>query len=120
MGAWTRPRWDSAPRSCSSATVADTSSSRIGGSPRSAGGTAVVLLGDGRGHFVEPHRRIALFGGGYSGRQGLGSADFNGDGRPDIAISGDDNGDVFVFLGNGKGRFRPAEGTPEYGGIYPP
>jgi hypothetical protein len=80
---------------------------------------ASVLFGDGRGHFVEPKRGLFLEGGGWGGRPGLSTADFNGDGRADLVVSGNDNGDVFVYLGNGKGRFRLAEGTPEYGGIYP-
>ncbi len=82
-------------------------------------GTAIVALGDGRGHFVEPSSRILLSGGGYSGPPGLNTADFNGDHHADVAVSGNDNGDVFVYLGNGRGRFRLAEGSPEYGGIYP-
>jgi FG-GAP-like repeat len=81
-------------------------------------GAVAVLFGDGRGHFAEPNQRIFLSGGGYSGGQ-VRTADFNGDGRADLAVSGNDNGDVFVYLGTGTGRFRPAEGTPEYGGIYP-
>ena len=67
---------------------------------------------------AEPGARILLSGGGYSGRPDLNTADFNGDHHADVAISGNDNGDVFVYLGNGRGRFRLAEGTPEYGGIY--
>ena len=82
-------------------------------------GTAIVALGDGRGHFAERSSRILLSGGGYSGGPGLNSADFNGDHHADVAVSGIENGDVFVYLGNGRGRFRLAEGTPEYGGIYP-
>jgi hypothetical protein len=82
-------------------------------------GQVVVAFGDGRGHFAERSQRILLSGGGYSGRQGLSTADFNGDGRADLAISGNDNGDAFVYLGSGTGRFRLAEGSPEYGGIYP-
>jgi hypothetical protein len=82
-------------------------------------GNAVVLFGDGRGHFAEPNRRVLLPGGGFAGPQGLNTADFNGDGRADLAVSGEDNGDVFVYLGRARGGFRPADGTPEYGGIYP-
>lgn len=82
-------------------------------------GTAIVAFGDGRGHFAEPSARILLAGGGYSGQAGLNTADFNGDHHADVAVSGNDNGDVFVYLGNGRGRFSLAEGAPEYGGIYP-
>jgi hypothetical protein len=83
-------------------------------------GIASVLFGDGRGHFTEPKAKVRLAGGGFSGRQGLSAADFNSDDRADLVLSGNDNGDAFVYLGNGRGRFRLAEGTPEYGGIYPP
>ena len=82
-------------------------------------GTAILLFGDGRGRFAEPSGRISLTSGSFGGRSGISTADFNRDGRADLAISGDDTGDVFIHLGNGRGGFRLAEGTPEYGGIYP-
>ncbi len=40
---------------------------------------------------------------------GLAVADFNGDGKPDLAVAGVG---VAVFLGNGNGTFTPASGSP--------
>lgn len=82
-------------------------------------GVANVLLGDGRGHFTPSRRQSPLGVGDVGGGQSLVAADFNGDGLADLAVAGNDNGDVFVYLNRSKGRFRLAEGAPEYGGIYP-
>ena len=79
-------------------------------------GIVTVLFGDGRGHFWEPSRRRLL----VRGARSLQTADFDGDAHQDLVVSGDDSGDVFVFLGTGTGKFHPAPGTPEYGGYYPP
>src|SRR5258708_3697990 len=40
----------------------------------------------------------------FDGPKGIGSADFDGDGRADIAVSNTD-GSVTVFFGLGQGRF---------------
>jgi hypothetical protein len=79
-------------------------------------GIVTVLFGDGRGHFWQPSRRSFL----VRGATTLQTADFDGDAHQDLMVSGDDSGDVFVFLGTGTGRFDPAPGTPEYGEYYPP
>ena len=81
-------------------------------------GTVRVLFGNGRGLFAPPRRGVVLPTGGF-GARGLSAADFNGDTRADLVLSGDDNGDAFVYLGDGAGSFRLAPGTPEYIGIYP-
>ncbi len=39
-------------------------------------------------------------------------ADFNGDGRPDIAVTNFSSGTLSVGLGNGGGNFAPAAGSP--------
>jgi hypothetical protein len=58
-------------------------------------------LGNGDGTF-QPARRLD----GVVDPTSLVVADFNGDGIPDLAVTG--IGGVFVFLGNGDGSFQPA------------
>ncbi len=71
--------------------------------------TLSVLLGDGHGGFhvapgepihldVPPH--LVVVGG------------FNSDSRLDLAASSHDRNDVFVLLGDGRGGFAPAPGSP--------
>jgi len=68
-----------------------------------------VLLGDGRGGFlpapgvspslpVAPHLAAA--------------GDLDGDRRLDLVVTAHDSFDVFVWLGDGRGGFRPARGSP--------
>ena len=38
--------------------------------------------------------------------------DFNGDGRPDVAIANHDTSFVTILLGDGKGGLRPGPGSP--------
>jgi uncharacterized protein (TIGR03437 family) len=40
------------------------------------------------------------------------TADFNGDGKLDLAVADIDSGSVTVFLGDGSGGFSPAPGSP--------
>jgi len=40
------------------------------------------------------------------------SADFNGDGKPDLAVVSDGSDDVTILLGNGTGGFTKAAGSP--------
>ena len=76
----------------------------------SSGGTVSVLLGNGDGTFQPPI--VSPSGGIYA--YSLAVADFNLDGRPDLAVtseyasSGNSNGGtVSVLLGNGDGTFQP-------------
>ncbi|HEV7509320.1 MAG TPA: VCBS repeat-containing protein [Thermoanaerobaculia bacterium] len=46
-------------------------------------------------------------------------ADFNRDGKPDLAVANNGSGDVTVLLGNGKGGFAPAAGSPFPAGKNP-
>src|SRR5260370_5201336 len=46
-------------------------------------------------------------------------ADFNRDGKPDIAVTNADEGTVTVLLGDGKGKFTEATGSPFPAGNSP-
>jgi hypothetical protein len=49
----------------------------------------------------------------------LRTADFNHDGHPDIVTTNLDDGTVSILLGNGKGGFAPAAGSPFPAGAKP-
>ena len=49
----------------------------------------------------------------------LAVADVNGDGAPDIIAANPESGTVTVLLGDGKGHFRPAAGSPFPAGHQP-
>jgi trimeric autotransporter adhesin len=69
-----------------------------------------VFLGNGDGTF-NPGVETAVNLGGTS--YSLAAADFNGDGKLDLAIAASGGPDsVYVFLGNGDGTFTPAPGSP--------
>jgi hypothetical protein len=89
-------------------------------------GTVPVFLGDGRGGLAKapgsPYSPPSCCSG-SSHPLGLAVADFNGDGNADFAvssISGLSGPEVSLFLGDGRGRFVLATGTPvPAGGRYP-
>jgi hypothetical protein len=64
-----------------------------------------VLLGHGDGTFPEPQR--AAVGSGRSAPVSGAVADFNGDGREDLATANWFTPDISVLLGNGDGTFEP-------------
>jgi uncharacterized repeat protein (TIGR01451 family) len=69
-----------------------------------------ILLGDGRGGFTKPS-----WGTIETGRLPLAiaGADFNGDGRPDLAVSNLEDGSITILLWNSSaGRFQQAAGSP--------
>jgi hypothetical protein len=68
-----------------------------------------VVFGTGGGRFRTPGR---LFGVGKMPYQKLRAGDVNGDGAPDLVTTNFEGGNVTVLLGDGKGGFREAPGSP--------
>jgi Bacterial Ig-like domain (group 3)/FG-GAP-like repeat/RTX calcium-binding nonapeptide repeat (4 copies) len=75
-----------------------------------ASNTVAVFLGNGSGGFgIAPG---SPFASGGSFTYSVTIAEFNGDGRPDLAVANLSSGNVSIFLGNGSGGFAPAAGSP--------
>ena len=72
-------------------------------------GTVSVYLGDGKGKFVQATG--SPFPAGQEPND-LAASDFNGDSNPDVAIANHGVKNVTVLLGNGKGQFSMAPGSP--------
>ncbi len=75
-----------------------------------------LLLGDGKGGLVTPGRFFPV---GRRPYERLRSADFNHDGLPDVVTTNLDDGTVTILLGDGKGSFRSAPGSPFAAGGKP-
>ena len=75
-----------------------------------------LLLGDGKGGLITPGRYFPV---GHRPYERLRSADFNHDGIPDIVTTNLDDGTVSILLGDGKGGFRNAPGSPFPAGAKP-
>src|SRR2546428_13080986 len=73
--------------------------------PNTAPYSSSVLLGNGDGTFPAPASYVA-----GSNPVSVVSADFNGDGKPDLAVvnNGYGSNTVSVLLGNGDGTFQAA------------
>lgn len=72
-------------------------------------GDVTVLLGDGKGAFVAAAG--SPFPAGKSPND-IAIADFDGDGKPDLAFANHDTPYVTVLIGDGRGTFRPAPASP--------
>ena len=72
-------------------------------------GTVSVLLGDGRGEFREAAG--SPFAAGHLPND-IAIGDMNGDGNPDMVIADHQSPFVSILLGDGKGGFRAAPGSP--------
>jgi len=68
-----------------------------------------VLLGNGDGSFTAASGSPISVG---SDPSAVVAADFNGDGKQDLAVSGFDSNNVSLLLGNGDGTFTPASDSP--------
>ncbi|MGA8528942.1 MAG: VCBS repeat-containing protein, partial [Acidobacteriaceae bacterium] len=75
-----------------------------------------LLLGDGTGRLLTPGK---FFPTGRRPYERLRSADFNHDGHPDIVTTNLDDGTVSILLGDGRGHFANAPGSPFSAGAKP-
>jgi hypothetical protein len=75
-----------------------------------------LLLGDGKGGLITPGHFFPV---GRRPYERLRSADFNNDGFPDVATTNLDDGTVTILLGDGKGGFNEAHGSPFPAGARP-
>jgi hypothetical protein len=75
-----------------------------------------LLLGDGKGGLHTPGRYFTV---GHRPYERLRAADFNGDGLPDVVTTNLDDGTVTILLGDGKGGFHEASGSPFPAGAKP-
>ena len=72
-----------------------------------------VLLGDGKGGFTAvPDSPFAALKSSPPHNHGLVLGDMNGDGRVDLVTSNSDDNSVSVLLGDGRGSFSSAKGSP--------
>ena len=72
-------------------------------------GVVQILNGNGKGAFLSPVSVASSLGYGYTDSAAIAVADMNGDGFPDLIVSGTDvdkfNNGVQIFLNNGAGSF---------------
>jgi hypothetical protein len=74
----------------------------------------MLLLGDGAGGLaVAPNSPVVMKEGQHPHNHGLHTGDLNGDGKPDlVAVNSEPDNDVSVALGDGRGGFTRAPGSP--------
>jgi len=72
-----------------------------------------LLFGNGRGGFATaPTSPVVMKQGQHPHTHGLGMGDFNGDGKLDLATVNNEDNDISVALGDGRGGFTNASGSP--------
>ncbi len=76
----------------------------------------LMIPGDGKGNLILPGK---FFNTGKRPYERLRSADFNGDGKPDVVTTDIDSNAVTILLGDGKGGFMEPPGSPFSAGFAP-
>jgi hypothetical protein len=84
--------------------------------PNSAANNVSVILADGMGGFTAPSISPTPVG---TTAIALLTADFDGDGRSDLAVLNSGSRSLTLLLGNGTGGFSPAPGGPIFLTTYP-
>ena len=84
---------------------------KVGGYNTAPSNAVKLLIGDGLGGFSG----LTSFAVGFGGAQDIEVADFNVDGRPDIAASAPNTNVVHILLNNGAGGFNAAINTTSNG-----
>jgi hypothetical protein len=84
-----------------------------------ADNTYSVFVGNGDGTFTQVKGSPFHLPAGQTGPIAVTSADFNGDGIPDLAIVNQGSNNVTVLEGNGNGTFTPFTGSPLPTGNFP-
>lgn len=83
------------------------------GSGRTEDGSLLLLFGKGNGEFLPKTLTAEAIGGGLLAPQGIVAADFDGDGRPDLATASrpvTQEGRLYVLRNAGQGRFSLSSG----------
>ena len=78
-----------------------------------------LLLGDGRGGLRDAGYDVFARAGDQPHTHSVVLADVDGDDHLDVLTTNADHDDVSVLLGDGRGRFRPAPGSPFAAGRHP-
>ena len=76
----------------------------------------LLMPSDGKGNLILPGKLFPTDG---HSDQGVRSADFNKDGRPDVVTTGQNINALNLLLGDGKGGFRKASASPFPAGAAP-
>jgi FG-GAP-like repeat len=76
----------------------------------------MLFLGDGKGNLITPGKTFSV---GKRPYQRLRSADFNKDGKMDVVTTDQDQNAVTILLGDGRGGFTEAAGSPFPAGFAP-